>query len=486
LIAAHTLPVAARHSVPRSYRVAFALSIGALAWGTFAFGAVYPWAYWPLAVACQAMGLLSIAAERRTAAGASRGLSIALLLLAVAGLAQLGPLPAAVLERLSPATPPLLAQLHPSFATGLTRAHGLSIQPSLTWTAVALYGSFALLLIGTSRLASIRGARPLIVAVAALGVLLALGGVIQKATFNGRIYGFWITETGGTPFGPFVNKNHFAGWMLLAIPLSLGLLCANIARGMHGVKPEWRDRLLWLASPHANRLVLLAAAIAVMCLSVVLTMSRSGMSCLVVALAGIGWFAVSSRNTSGTKAATVGYVTLVIVLVVGLVGADIIGTRFAAADWSDFNARRGAWADAWRIAQMFPVAGTGLNTYGTATLFFQRQDLTKHYFQAHNDYLQLAAEGGLLLVVPALFSVLLFARDVRRRFREDGASSAYWLRAGAVCGLLAIALQATVEFSLQMPGNAALFAVVCGIALHKSPSRSTSASNIPLQQRRIF
>jgi hypothetical protein len=361
----------------------------------------------------------------------------------------------------------VLAQLQPSFATGLASNHPLSIAPSLTWTALALYGSFALLLIGTSRLASSRGARTLVIAIAVLGVVLALAGIIQQATFNGRIYGFWTSETRGSPFGPFVNKNHFAGWMLLAIPLSLGLLCANLSRGMRGVKPAWRERVLWLASSDANRLILLAAAIAVMSLSLVLTMSRSGIGSLGLALASIGWLAVSRRGSGGKKAATAAYLIFVVLLAVAWVGFETIASRFAAADWVQLNKRTGAWADAWSIATTFPLAGTGLNTYGTATLFFQRHDLTKHYFQAHNDYLQLAAEGGVLLVVPALICVALFARDVRRRFREDGESSSYWLRAGAVCAIVAIGLQETVEFSLQMPGNAALFAVVCGIALHK-------------------
>ena len=95
----------------------------------------------------------------------------------------------------------------------------------------------------------------------------------------------------------------------------------------------------------------------------------------------------------------------------------------------------------------------------------------RHYAQAHNDYLQLAAEGGLLLTIPAALSVCAFIVAVRRRFVEETSVRTYWLRVGAVTGLTAIALQETVEFSLQMPGNAALFAVVCAIALHRTPER---------------
>jgi O-antigen ligase len=114
-----------------------------------------------------------------------------------------------------------------------------------------------------------------------------------------------------------------------------------------------------------------------------------------------------------------------------------------------------------------------LNTYGIATVFYQRHELTKHFSEAHNDYLQLAAEGGVLLTVPAAISVAAFIVAVRRRFREDSSVRTYWLRVGAVTGLAAIALQETVDFSLQMPGNAALFAVVCAIALHRAPARKS-------------
>jgi hypothetical protein len=59
---------------------------------------------------------------------------------------------------------------------------------------------------------------------------------------------------------------------------------------------------------------------------------------------------------------------------------------------------------------------------------------------------------------------------VRRRFGQETRASTYWIRRGAAVGLVAVALQELVEFSLQMPGNAFLFAVLCAIALHRSPS----------------
>jgi hypothetical protein len=85
--------------------------------------------------------------------------------------------------------------------------------------------------------------------------------------------------------------------------------------------------------------------------------------------------------------------------------------------------------------------------------------------EAHNDYLQLAAEGGLLVGVPIVLAIAALAYGIWQRFRGD-VGSTWWVRVGAVTGLLAVAAQSVVEFSLQMPGNAALFAVLCGLALH--------------------
>ena len=331
---------------------------------------------------------------------------------------------------------------------------------------------------GTAKLMSDAGARRLVQMLLITGVALALVGIIQRPLYAGKIYGFWTPlQTplqGGSPFGPFVNRNHFAGWMLLVLPLALGYLCASLARAMRGVKRELRDRLLWLSSPDANKLILAATGIVIMGLALVLTLSRSGIGALVLALAMTGWFALRRLQDRSRKILAIGYVVLLAVLTVGWVGIETVAARFSEAGWRQFDGRIGAWADAVATFQRHWLTGTGLNTYQVANLFYQEHNTESFTSAAHNDYLQLAAEGGLVLIVAIVSCVLLFVRDVRRRFAEDADSSAYWLRAGAVTGLVAIAIQETVEFSLQIPGNAALFAVVCAIALHRSPHRAAA------------
>ena len=96
------------------------------------------------------------------------------------------------------------------------------------------------------------------------------------------------------------------------------------------------------------------------------------------------------------------------------------------------------------------------------------------------------AEGGLLLGVPVLIALALFIREVWRRFREAADDTrTYWLRAGAVTGLCAIAVQELSDFTLQMPGAAALFVVLAAIAIHR-PSHVSQPSRPAAKLQMVF
>jgi len=526
------------------------LIVVALAWGVFAFGAPYPWAYWPLVGVSAVVGIAGLVGRPKGLPYRSWPVAAGLALVVVAVLLQLVPLPMDVLVRVSPAVDPYLQKTDLAYAAaalggaeapplrrgdargggGISVWHPLSIRPDRTWLGLAFLASFGVLTLGAARLFGRVGVRSLAPALVALGVLVALTGVIQAGLALGepitRVLGFWTPEHQGSVFGPFVNRNHFAGWMLMALPLAIGYFCALVSRGMHGVKPEWHERIVWFSSREASQVILVGFAIVVMGLSLVLTMSRSGIACFAIAIAIVGTFlirpqrhrdtedlfstgpqrhggteggsherrvtsneratarlkpgptggresasavsALTAARSRGRRRVLLGYLVFLVAVSAGWAGVDTIAARFSTAS-SDFASRYDIWQDTVQILRDFPLTGTGLNTYGPAMLVYQTYDRRALAVEAHNDYLQLAAEGGLLVCIPIVIAVALFVREVRRRFREGDASrTTYWLRLGAVTGLVAIALQETVEFSLQMPGNAALFCVLAAIAAHRS------------------
>ncbi len=470
-------------------RFLLAATVGLVAWGALAFGAVYPWAWMPLMGGSAAAGALSVSAARRRGGRADdHGVLLALVLVATGAAIQLVPLTRDIRLAVSPATEPLLLQYDLGYAVAVAQdAAGeaavdvprrpLSIAPRATGLGLVLLVGLTLLLAGLTRLLSVVGARRLATAVVAVGALLALIGIIQFAVLGDhayggmKIYGFWAPMNKlTTPFGPFVNKNHFAGWMLMGLPLALGLGLGWFERSTGQTPRGWRAALHMASSREGGQAQLFVLAATIMAVSLLMTRSRSGLAGFMLALmlAGI----VVSRRFGATRAKATALGGLALLLVVSFAWAGVdMSDRFATGGGS-VDLRRHIWHDSTAVVRDFPLVGTGLNTFSAAMVTYQTPPRDSHFQEAHNDYLQVVVEGGALLAVPAAVALVLLVAAIRRRFAvgHDDAM-AYWLRVGATTGLVAIGLQSLVEFSLQMPGNAVMLVVVMAIALHEAPHR---------------
>jgi hypothetical protein len=477
-----------------------AATVGLVAWGALAFGAVYPWAWTPLIAGCAAVGVTgAMAARNRGGRADDRGLLVALLVVACGVSLQLLPLPRDVRLAISPATEPLLLQNDLQYLVGTTAGadpseeappRPLSIYSPATECGLVILAGLTVLLAGLTRLLSVIGSRRLATAIVAIGLLLALIGIIQFAVLGDhayggmKIYGFWAPMNKlTTPFGPFVNKNHFAGWMLMGLPLAISLGLGWFERTAGRTSRGWRAVLQWASSPEGGKAQLCALAATVMAVSLLMTRSRSGLAGFMLALMLAG--VVVSRRFGGTRARATALGVLALLLVVSFAWAGVnMSDRFATGGGS-VDLRRHIWRDALTVIRAFPLVGTGLNTFGVAMAIYQTPPAEGHFQEAHNDYLQVVVEGGVLLAVPAAAALALLVAGIRRRFAagdEDG--MAYWLRVGATTGLIAIALQSLVEFSLQMPGNAVMAVVLMAIALHEAPTRVRVPVRVPAPRRR--
>ena len=445
-----------------------AFTVLLVAWGALAFGAVYPWGYGALAAASLIAGLIGLAGSGRRRVPPVPAAAFALVVLAI--LVQQIPIPRALLERVSPETAVLLGPRDIAFGALASAWHPLTIDPARTWTGLCLVASLGVLWLGlaaalTDRLV-LRIARGIVV----VGFILAVAGIAGLASPSGKVLGFWQPLSHAAPFGPFINRNHYAGWMLMTVPFGLGYLLSRLTRG-GGQARSWRARIAWLSTRDANVTIMLALALMLMALTVFVSLSRSGIVCLMLGLVAFGWFAMRKRARRSPRVLPVAGVLLAATGCAYWADVDRLGSRFAEFQSDRSGGRIGIWRDGAAVARKFPIAGTGFDTFGPAMLAYQTTDPDEHFEEAHNDYLQIAAEGGLLVSLPAVALLIVCAREIRRRFLEQGDSAAiFWVRAGAVAGLLTIALQEATEFSLQMPGNAALFCVLAAIALR--PGRS--------------
>jgi O-antigen ligase len=429
-----------------------------LAWPLAAFGG----AYFPTAFLFSAASVVVWLVAGRTSRGEdTRELDWALWLVLGALACQIVPFPHVLRRLLSPHADALVAALALT-PTEPVAWDSISIDPFDTlWGGAVVAGCIALFWT-TRSLIERGGLRQAVRSVCALGLAVSFLGVLQRATPGRRIYWYFEPlDPGARPFGPFVNQNHFATWVIMALPLAFGYIAARGGgrESGHAILRNMRAKLLHLIDPRA---AWLTAGVTIMLLALLLSLSRSAL--LALTAAALTALLLARDRLGAGRRTLIASTVLAVVLAVGWADLTALGDKLASARVG-VNGRVTIWRETLPIVRDFWLTGTGAGTYLTAMRVYQQSDRTVYFNQAHNHYLQIAAEGGLFLIVPVALALAAFVRLGVRRVRED-ASGRVWIRAGAACGLLAVALQSLWETGLTMPANAALAAFLCAVVVH--------------------
>ena len=430
-----------------------------LAWTLLAFGGVYAWTLLPTCAGVAVVAML--ARPRPVARAADRALDVGILAVIAAVSLQAIPLPASVVDILSPYSAGIADAVTLEPAATSTGWRPLSVNARATGIALAYWAAAAVLF--WSCRDALRGhrLREVVRRIAWAGLVVSVFAIIQRASSPGQVYWRWTPQDTNTYiFGPFVNRNHFATWMLLAAPCAAGYAVARLRRG--GAHERHR-RMMRALEAIGYRTVWLLAAAAVMTMALGASLSRSGLAGLAVEVAVFAALA-RRRGATGLRAA---WALAAIALGLGAFArwgaTDVLLARVAAGSGS--VGRLDVWRETLALASRFWLAGVGHGGYETAMLVFQRTHREMFFNTAHNEYLQTIAESGVLVGVPLAWSLAAFVRLVRRRLDAD-ASAVYWMRAGAVAGLAGVAAQSVWETGLRMPANALLAAFAAAVAVH--------------------
>lgn len=347
----------------------------------------------------------------------------------------------------------------PAFAT-------LSIDSGATARAAAILAAVIALYWSARRTFAAGGIRQVCRAIGWLGLLEACVALVQLGASRNRIYGFWTPlERGTLPFGSFVNRNHAATWLLMAIPLSFGYLVARLRSTRDG------ERAISLRNTFDGRTVWLIVSTTAMLLALAVSLSRSGIVALFAAAvaAAIVWRSRLDRVRARWIAAVLGVGAIAIMLF-----ADPAAVLERFGQTSDGpSGRFHIWRDTLAMCRALLPAGSGIGTFQTAMLVFQTGDRTYYFNHAHNHFLQAVAEGGLLMSIPAGIGLVAFVAAARARMGAER-TGLLWIRAGAAAGLFAAAIQSLWETGLRIPANAALAAVLAAILTHRPRSSGGS------------
>jgi O-antigen ligase len=383
------------------------------------------------------------------------------------GVAQMIPLPASLLARLSPTTAAVCSELLPAERetlpppdaippAALPAGHTISLNPGAT--RGELFRLLAVLLLFAAvraNAASPAALGRLAVAATANGAALAVFAFVQ---FLGSPRGlmYWsISETDASPFGPFICRNHFPFYLNLCIGLAIGLLLAR----RRNTRAGWGPGDL-LNDPAALWIIV---ALGLMVASVAFSLSRGGLIALAVGCA----VCVLLAAARGSRPAAWSGALFALALALGLLawlGTGPLRARLSSL-WEGNTLEEGRldiWESMLPAVTDFPLLGTGFGTIQQIELFYRQNPGQKGWVldHAHNDYLEALIEGGAIRLLLSLAAIFFVYRLGVRALRRYGGHGTEGLVLGALLGFTTVVVHSAVDFGIHVPAIAALTAVV--------------------------
>jgi O-antigen ligase len=212
--------------------------------------------------------------------------------------------------------------------------------------------------------------------------------------------------------------------------------------------------------------------VALMIATLFISVSRSGLAGLAAALCTLLWLS-RGRLTARRRAYAFGALAAIGVAATSFANIGVVASRLGET-LEAAGGRVGVWRQTWPMVRDFWPGGVGIGAFAQAMVRYHRGSYLFYVNHAHNEYLQLLAEGGALAIAAGTIAVLAAARLISRRLATDR-TALFWVRAGAASGLVAVAVQCFWETPLGLPANAVLLALLAAIAMHEDDAHATDA-----------
>lgn len=317
----------------------------------------------------------------------------------------------------------------------------------------AAYALFAFLLSRT--LDSKFKVRALTAVLISSGLFQALYGMSEHFGGTHRIFTWVNRYYSGSAFGTFVNRDHYAALLEMVFPLSVGYFLVradyfSIRRGLN-----WRQRLVAFGQDRLQKSLLFIIPPIIIGVGLVFSRCRSGIIIFLISFS-LMLLVLSLSRISGRRRMEKKLVRVVFSLVIMaaiLIGLNPVLERFTREGLFDQN-RLLFYRSTINLIRDFPLTGAGLGTYVKAINPYLRKNFGVIVSHAHNDYLEMLAEAGMIaggLLVLAGFWLLGF---LFHRWSSVRSPLGRGIGLGALIGVLAIFLHSLTDFSLRMPGNA--------------------------------
>jgi O-antigen ligase len=280
------------------------------------------------------------------------------------------------------------------------------------------------------------------------GFTVAMFALLQGLASNGRLYWLRTAQAGGSIYGPYVNHNHYAGLMEMLTPIPLVISLAG------GVRRSRRIRA--------------AAAAAVMASTIFLSGSRGGMVAFAAQMVLLAVFLIK-RNRNCRAALALGAFLVFALGLLAWLGGGQLAERVASIHAATTTELSGGTRltidrDALKMFAERPVLGWGLGVFPEIYPQFSSFATNIPVGMAHNDYLQVLVEMGMLGFAAVLWFLLTLYRSALEKLNHWPPDNNTAVTLAAILGITGILVHSFLDFNLQIPANAALFYALCAAA----------------------
>lgn len=348
--------------------------------------------------------------------------------------------------------------------------YSLSADPFESWIFVFRVSALILAALLLTRFITSRKRLTLLIhTIIGIAVISALFGIARQAMQHSP--GFVLPRLRpATGYGQFINKNHFAFLMEMAMGLIVGIAL--------------------MRSKRRERIPLYLAALLAVWAALVLSVSRGGLMAMTAQIFVGALLFVSSKRVgtasneesqsdrfAWTRSIAVkgimaaGLLGIIVIGIAWLAGDQLVtGVESAAAEMTTFDRtelhegsrRRDIWQASWQMFKAHPIVGAGLGGYWAEFPAYHQASGVTTPQQAHNDYLELLSSGGILGAALFVWFAVALVKQARQSVREnEGFQRAASL--GAIIGLAGVGVHSIVDFGLHITENALVFMALLAI-----------------------
>lgn len=315
--------------------------------------------------------------------------------------------------------------------------------------------------------------RWIVITIIGVGFFESIYGILQCLSGHQHIWGYkkiWYTEW---VTGTYINRNHLAGYLEMAMPMAFGMLVYLMIKGesTHKKKKIKRVRDIFIhfdqSDPYRSKRCLLIFIVIIMALALILSGSRGGMLAIAVSFILMNLLLVAKHKVR--RCAIISLAISSLILFYGLyVGMDVTFERFQKLE-DDSSGRFNLTRASMDLVREFPLLGTGLGTFEHMFRKEQFSELSFIVDHAHNDWLELWVETGIVGLLGAVCALIWCITHFVSLWLRRHSGFSLGIGIGGIGAIISISLHSLTDFNMHIPANALTFAIVIAItfsALH--------------------